>query len=290
MFYTGFADEAATKLEGQIKAVKQLGWHDIELRTIEGKMVHDLSLKQLESVKEEMEKNSITCCSLGTSIANWGKSITEPFEETKALVLRSINTMKILNIKYARIMSYNVLKDSEGRVSEDQMEEERIKRLRWICDSFEDNGMMALHENCFNFGGLSWKNTLKLVDAVPNLGLIFDTGNAPMTIDIETPFPYGYQNSLDFYKNVEPFIKHVHIKDGYRKQDGTEVYTFPGEGSGQVKETLSLLKASGYDGGLSIEPHMEVVFHDSKIKANEEDMTANFIEYGKRLEKLYNSL
>lgn len=41
------------------------------------------------------------------------------------------------------------------------------------------------------------------------------------------------------------------------------------------------------DAGISIEPHMVVVFHDTHSKtANDADVCQNFIEYGRRLEKL----
>ena len=43
----------------------------------------------------------------------------------------------------------------------------------------------------------------------------------------------------------------------------------------------------GYNAGISIEPHMTVVFHDTDGgPAPEEAMAENFVEYGRRLEKL----
>jgi len=46
-----------------------------------------------------------------------------------------------------------------------------------------------------------------------------------------------------------------------------------------VKDALSRV----YDGGISIEPHMAVVFHDSNTRASAEAQYANYIEYGRRL-------
>jgi len=40
------------------------------------------------------------------------------------------------------------------------------------------------------------------------------------------------------------------------------------------------------DAGISIEPHMVVVFHDANSKANDEAIRANFVEYGRRMEKM----
>jgi hypothetical protein len=45
--------------------------------------------------------------------------------------------------------------------------------------------------------------------------------------------------------------------------------------------------ARGYAGALSIEPHMVTVFHDPQAKgANDSALRENFVEYGRRLEKL----
>ena len=42
----------------------------------------------------------------------------------------------------------------------------------------------------------------------------------------------------------------------------------------------------GYSGAISIEPHMVTVFHDAGSQADETALHANYIEYGRRLEKL----
>ena len=78
---------------------------------------------------------------------------------------------------------------------------------------------------------------------------------------------------------------HIHIKDAVRTEEGEE-YRFPGEGDGRVRDILKDAFANGYDAGISIEPHMTVVFHDTDSEAPEQKMADNFVEYGRRLEKL----
>ena len=54
-----------------------------------------------------------------------------------------------------------------------------------------------------------------------------------------------------------------------------------------VRDILKDAFARGYDAGISLEPHMVVVFHDAQTKAsNDEAMRKNYVEYGRRLEKL----
>ena len=43
MYYSGFADEAASSIEGQIKATKELGWQNIKSRSVDGVNLTDVS-------------------------------------------------------------------------------------------------------------------------------------------------------------------------------------------------------------------------------------------------------
>ena len=86
---------------------------------------------------------------------------------------------------------------------------------------------------------------------------------------------------------MKEHVAYVHIKDGvYEKDTGKTRFTYPGEGDGDVKRIVADLLAQGYDGGFSIEPHMAVVHHDSKIKSPEEIRFETYVEYGRRMEKI----
>ena len=68
-------------------------------------------------------------------------------------------------------------------------------------------------------------------------------------------------------------------------------YNWPGEGQGRVREIVKDALSRGYDAALSIEPHMVVVFHDAKSKASsDEAMRKNYVEYGRRVEKMVQAL
>ena len=284
---TGFADEATNGIEGQVAVLKQLGWNAIELRAVDSTLAHNLPENDFSRVADYLEEQGIEVACLGSGIANWSIPITQPFEETKDVVHRTIKRMKRLHTTYVRIMSFKVIQDPEGRILEDQMVDERIRRMNWICQSFLDEGLVPVHENCHTYGGLSYEHTLFLLDKVPGLKLVFDTGNPPITADGRKDFPYPFQDSYEFFSHVKDHIVHVHIKDAVMDADGkTEHYHYPGEGAGQIRKIVSELKRDGYDGYFSIEPHMEVVFHNAAAESTEERRIANFIEYGRRFERL----
>ena len=60
MYYTGFADEAARGITGQIEATKKLGWKWIESRAVDGVNIHDLP-------EEKFEAKACTCILQATS-------------------------------------------------------------------------------------------------------------------------------------------------------------------------------------------------------------------------------
>jgi sugar phosphate isomerase/epimerase len=179
-------------------------------------------------------------------------------------------------------MSYKVYTDADGKAL-DQRAAERFDRLRQICSRFLDAGLVPVHENCHTFGGMSLDHCQQLLDAVPGLKLVFDTGNPPLTDDFSKPYPYPKQSSWAFYERFKQHVVHVHIKDSrYDESTGTEVYTYPGEGQGDVVRIVHALKSHGYAGAFSIEPHMAVVFHDDSVQSDAESRLRNYEEYGLR--------
>ncbi len=291
MYLTGFADEAADSIDGQIEVTKKLGWSRIEIRAVDGLNIHDLPDAEFSQVKDKLERAGIQANALGSNIANWGHDIGENFDEVLKTVDRTIQRMKALNTNLVRVMSWKVIRDNEGRAIVNQQAGERFRRLREITTRFTDAGITPVHENCATYGGMNPKNTLEMLQEVPGLKLVFDTGNPPLTEDFDKPWPYPDQSSWDFYSAVKEHIAHIHIKDSYRNTETREeVYCWPGEGRGDVKRILEDLKSRGYSGGLSIEPHMAVVYHDNSVKASRESRMANYVEYGQRLETLLGEL
>jgi sugar phosphate isomerase/epimerase len=282
MILSGFTDEAADGLAGQIKATKELGWTHLSARTFNGQNIHELSDKDFELVCNQLEANDIKVAEFGTLIGNWGKSINSDWHITLGEIERCIPRMQRLGVRYARVMSY-----AQVPWDEEQYEEERFRRLREITQRFEAAGLMALHENCMNWGGFSADHTLRLLEEVPGLRLVFDTGNPIFQRDRSKPEPHPWQDPLEFYHKVKHAIAHVHIKDAVMKADaGEPEYTFAGEGDAQVEAILEDLIRSGYTGMIAIEPHIGKVFHLAEDVVDENRAYDLYVEYGRKFEKL----
>jgi len=296
---TGITDEGSPLLETQIQIHQQLGWPAMEMRLIESdgvkNNIHDLPDALFDQACEKIEAAQMHVCCFGSVIANWAHSIEDDFSITLTEIERTIPRMQRLRTPMIRIMSYAVLKDENGVDLPDQMEEERFRRMREIVRRFADAGIVAAHENCMNYGGMSVSHALRLQEEVPDLKWVFDTANPVFNEDRD--HPGQMQDPWPLYQALRPHIAHVHIKDcTYDAETRLPVFTYPGKGDGKVEAIISDLIATGYSGYLSIEPHVAVIFHntaltdgmDPEVRAREQ--MESYLRYGRELEAMVKRL
>jgi sugar phosphate isomerase/epimerase len=292
---TGIADEAGASLDVQIKAHQELGWDSIESRIVELDGVkgnlHEVPEAVFDKVCEKLAAANMKVCGFGSLIGNWAKKITDPFDITVAEIDRAIPRMQKLGAKLIRVMSYAICKNEDGSDAAEQYVDERIKRMNEINSRFSDAGLTVVHENCMNWGGLGVSYVKRMTDAVPGLKWVFDTGNPVFNLDRD--HPGKMQDSWDMYQAIKPHMVHVHVKDGRwnaAKKDAD--YTYPGEGEGQTDRIMADLVKTGYNGYISIEPHVAVVFHgagaadDLSPEQKAKEQYDSYIKYGRMLEAM----
>jgi sugar phosphate isomerase/epimerase len=283
---SGFADEAGIPLQTQIRATRELGWKHIEMRTVEvagfpAGNLHDIPEAAFLEVIEQMGAAGIQVHCFGSAIGNFGKSILKPFDACREEARRAAVRMSKMGTRFIRIMSYPILHGQP-----DQLEAERFRRLREIQKIFSNSGLVVVHENCGNYGGMGWSYSLKLVENVPGLKLVFDMGNCVHDIDYTKPEPRPRQSPWEFYSHVRDHIVHLHIKDAVVQADGHNLHLFPGEGDGEVQRIVTDLLSHGYEGALSIEPHMGIAPLFEHAASPEEGKYRTYVEYGKRFGKI----
>jgi len=287
----GIGDEAANSLDGQIRAAKELGWSAIEPRGMEvpgytKANFHDIPDAAFDTALKKLDEAGVRPYCFGSTVMNWAKKVTDPFDITLAEVKRAIPRMKRTGAKFIRVMSFKPGDD------EFKIPPEVFRRVKDVTNMFLDEGLQPVHENCMNYGGMSWQHGLELLDKAPGLKWVFDTANPIFNPDRSKPKPWSRQDPLEFWEHIRDHVVHIHVKDAtWNPAKNDADYNWPGEGKGRVRDILKDAFARGYDAGISIEPHMVVVFHDANSKTNNEDaMRENFVEYGKRLEKLIGEL
>ncbi len=290
MYYTGFADEAAFDIDGQIAATRQLGWSHIETRNVGGVNIHDLPEAEFDRVAARLEESGVRVNCFGSAVANWANDpfLEADFAKSQEQLARALPRMRRLGCSMLRGMSFRGTWDRPAFDAE--VERAVFPKVRELARRCEDAGVLYLHENCNNYGGMSWQHTLRLLEYVdlPNFRLVFDTGNCSANYDrSEGSAPGQIQSSWEFYAHVKEFIHYVHIKDARFVGAGENgfnraTFHFPGEGDSEVARIVADLLRNGYDGGFSIEPHMAKVAHALDQESSATEAFANYLEYGRR--------
>lgn len=272
MYYSGISDEAGQPIETQIRAHKELGWNHVELRLVDNTNITQLSDDDFDRVCDALAAADMQVSCFGSAIANWARPITCDPQIDRDDLRQAIPRMQRLGTQFIRVMSYP--NDESSPLTEADWRDESIRRMKELARIAEDAGVTLCHENCSGWGGQSAENSNILLGEVNSnaLKLVFDTGN---------PVFYG-QDSWDYYQTVCDDIVYVHIKDG-TMTDGKDRYTYCGEGHGNVSRIVQDLLEKGYDGGLSIEPHLAAVIHTGKTADNADELYSSYVEYGRRL-------
>ena len=287
MILTGIGDEGASSLEGQIQATRELGWNQIEMRgvTVPGFQkanIHDLPDEAFDLAVRRLSEAGIGIYCFGSTIMNWSKKLEDPFDITLSEVKRAIPRMTRLGTRYVRIMSFKP-GDDEYRTPAKVFE-----RVKEVTNRFLDAGLQPVHENCMNYGGMSWQHALELLDHCPGLRWVFDTANPIFNPDRSKAKPWPKQDPWEFWTHVRDHVAHIHVKDAtWNPAKNDADYNWPGEGQGRVRDILKDAFDRGYDAAISIEPHMVVVFHDVQSQAaSEQEMRKNYVAYGQKLKEL----
>ncbi|MDA3961647.1 MAG: sugar phosphate isomerase/epimerase [Planctomycetota bacterium] len=289
MFFTGFADEAASSLSDQLRIIAALGWRHIDLRNVDGTAVHDLAPDAVDALYGALDTAGVSVPCIGSHIANGRARITDDPSVALEQTARCISLCQRLACTRVRVMSWP---PGDDHLLDGPTAAERFKRLRDIHRRFADAGIEALHENCHNYGGQSPAHTVRLIEEVSGLRLIFDTANPVGAADHRfTGELQPRQSVFEFYRLVRDHVAYIHIKDATfdpSKVDGKFAHCWPGEGMGDVRAVIRDAIATGYDDAICIEPHVGGVhlLPGSEAMADDERREANFLEYGKRIARI----
>lgn len=276
--FTGFADEAEKTLEGQIATLRECGWSAIELRLLGGKNVCDLSDGEWAATRERLGAEGIRIVGFGGQIANWARPITSDFQKDLDELRRVAPRMREVGTRFLRIMSYP--NDKEHPLAASEWKAEAVRRIRELATIAEGEGVILGHENCNGYGATP-EGFLELAEAVdsPAFQLIFDTGNNSLhdnTCDA----------TWDYYRKCRAHIAHVHVKCARPGPDGVTYVTCHVDEDPTQRRIFEDLEKTGYDGWLSIEPHLKAAIHAGQDVDDTGEARRVWVEYAGRLEKL----
>jgi len=237
---SGFGDEISPDIDEQMKVLSSEKISHIELRGVGGKNILDLSNAELEDVELKMMDQNFEVSAIGSPI---GKiRIDEDFDAHLERLKRAIELAKFFDTPYIRVFSYyppegGDIKKHRGEV---------IRRMEAMARLAEENDVVICHENEARIYGEGPKECLDILKTVPsgNLRAVFDAGNFVFA---------GVRPYDDCWPPLKEYVEYFHIKDAKMKE---RTIVPAGEGDGQIKSVLRDAVKHGFDGFLSLEPHL----------------------------------
>jgi sugar phosphate isomerase/epimerase len=252
---SGFADEISPDLDVQLDTLESLNIKFLELRGVWGKNVLALDDTELDRVKAELDKRGIGVSAIGSPI---GKApIDNDFEEYKGLVKHAIDVANRLGSSYIRMFSFYC---NDRDTDRDTV----MSRIQEMADMAKAGGVVMLHEN---EKGIYGETAVQCQDLHQTI-----KGDAfRATFDPANYVQAGVKPFDEALPLLKPYIEYYHIKDAI--MDTGKVVP-AGQGDGQVRELMAAAKETGYDGFLSLEPHLRVAGHSSGFSGPELFATA----------------
>ena len=251
---TGFADEAAKELDGQIAALKRNSMSYFEPRGIDGKNIADFTVEEAKELKAKLDAEGIKVSSIGSP---FGKiEIDEDFEPLFEKFKNTVEVAKILETKYIRMFSFFFTKGQ----SYEENREEVLRRVKAMADYSYEQGIYCCLENEKGiYGDTDDRNLEILRYCNPKLYAIVDPAN----------YIQCGVDPLKAYEKVAGYVKYLHVKDAYF-ENGEVVPA--GKGDGSVAEIIKLFARNNGEKFLSLEPHLTVFDGLSDLEPDNDTM------------------
>lgn len=242
---TGFADEIAQDLDEQIELLNTLSIRHVEYRSAWGTKVLDQTPEQLDVARATLDAAGITVSAVGSDL---GKiKITEPFDDHLERARHGMEVAQFFRAPYIRMFSFFMAEGDDPADFRDEV----IRRTRAMVELAEAAGVTLLHENEKGIYGDTPERVRDLMTAIdsPNYRSIYDAANYVQT---------GFAPFDEAWPVVKDFVDYLHVKDATAPtpENPIGVITPAGQGDGQYPELLKALHSDGYEGFVSIEPHL----------------------------------
>ncbi len=217
---------------------KDLGFTGIEIRGIEDELyapkARPFSEANIKHTKEQLAKANVEISMLTTGICLSTGDETEIMKAAEDYILLA----EKLQVKYIRLMVTGS-PQPEGEIDLDRTA--RIYAL--ICDFAVSKGVSPLIETNGRFADTAYAAQFIKQIKKPNAGILWD---------IHHPYRFYHETPQVSAQNLKGIVKYVHVKDSVMKGDAV-TYRMMGYGDVPVLDALKELKATGYDGFVSLE-------------------------------------
>ena len=235
---SGFADEIDQDLTIQIESLKKLNMHYVEMRGVDGNNLIYHTAEKVKEIKGRLDEAGISLSAVGSPLGKIG--IEDPFEKHFEDFKQAVDIAHRIGTKNIRMFSFYI-PEGKNEIYKNQV----FEKIGYMVDYAKANDAVLLHENEKDIYGEKAKGCKELMDTFrcENFKAIFDFAN----------FVQAGQDTLEAYEMLKNDIAYIHVKDAIA---GNGKVVPAGMGDGNVAVILKDLYANGFNGFLSLEPHL----------------------------------
>lgn len=240
---SGFADEIDPELDRQLETLASEGIKSFDLRGVWKTNVLALSDAQVNRIQAALQAAGISVSAIAAPTGKIG--IRDDFGPHLDAFKRGLELANRFGARYVRIFSFFIPTGDDPATYRDEV----LERMRALVTAAEGTGVTLIHENEKDIYGDTPERCLDLLKSIdsPTLRAAWDPANFVQVLGAGTgPHNQGYAL-------LRPYIAYVHVKDA--KAAAGQVVP-AGEGDGQLRKTITALRADGFDGFFSLEPHL----------------------------------
>jgi sugar phosphate isomerase/epimerase len=237
---SGFGDEVDPDPTVQAAVLLALGASHIEVRSAWGTNASELEPQQVAALKEILDEKGLKVSAVASPI---GKvDISLPVAHEVERLRRIIAVAQALDTRYIRIFSFY---PAAGQ-SQAEIRDEVLIRMNALAAEATAAGVVLLHENEKGIYGDTPERVLDIMESVnsPALRIAWDNANFVQV---------GVKPYSEGYAMLRPYLEYFQVKDAVL---ATGEVVPAGEGDGELDATIAALKADGFAGFASLEPHL----------------------------------
>jgi len=237
---SGFADEISPELGEQLATLAAESIAHLELRSVWSTNVAVLDDRAIVTFRRALADAGVRVSAIGSPI---GKiDLAAPLEPELERMRRVADIACQLGTQIVRVFSFFVPAGEPPERHRHQV----IDRMSALTQIAQERGLVLAHENEKEIYGDRPERCADMIAAVgsPALRATFDAANFVQC---------GVRPHTEAYGLIRPYLAYLQVKDALA---ATGEVVPAGQGDGQVRETLTALRDSNFEGYVSLEPHL----------------------------------
>lgn len=238
---SAFADEIAPDLETQMEVCAANGIRCIDVRAIDEVNVSKFAVASAGEYAKQLADGGFAVPCIGSPI---GKiRIDEPFGPHLDLLKHCCEMAHVFGADYVRVFSFYGPEGGDVAEHRDKV----MEQISAMVAAAEDAGVTLLLENESAIYGATPDGTKDIFATIKSERLkgVFDPAN--FVVEGVAPYDEAWTAGL------AELTHYFHMKDW---KYGADAGVPTGEGDGQIPEILADAKGRGFDGYMTLEPHL----------------------------------